>query len=80
MHLAIDENHNVLVCELTSPEAGGPTPTGVPDLLDQINTSFYTLMGDGAFDGEPVSQAVLNWQPNAQVVVPPYQNPVCSAA
>jgi hypothetical protein len=36
-------------------------------------------MGDGTYDGEPVSQAVLNKQPNAQVVVPPH-NAVCSDA
>jgi hypothetical protein len=35
-------------------------------------------MGDGAYDGEPVSQAVLNKQLNAQVVVPPHKNAVCS--
>jgi len=71
--------YNVLVCELTSPEAGGPTPTGVPDLLDQINTSFISLMGDGAFDGEPVSQAVLNGTQCASsgTTVP---KPSCSAA
>ena len=78
LHLAIDENHNVLACELTMPEVGDPT--AVPDLLDQITTSFDTFMGDGAYDGEPVAQAVLNKQPNAQVVVPPHKNAVCSDA
>ena len=37
-------------------------------------------MGDGAYDGEPVSRAVLNKQPGAQVVVPPHKNAVCSDA
>jgi len=74
LHLAIDENHQVLACELTTPEVGDPT--AVPDLLDQIITTFDTFMGDGAYDGEPVSQAVLNKQPNAQVVVPPHKNGV----
>ncbi|MGZ8162127.1 MAG: transposase [Methylobacter sp.] len=60
LHLAIDENHNVLACELTTPEAGDPT--AVPDLLDQNTAPFDTFMGDGAYDGEPVSQAVLNKQ------------------
>ncbi len=27
---------------------------------------FNTFIGDGAYDGEPVSQAVLTHQPNAQ--------------
>jgi hypothetical protein len=76
LHLAIDENHNVLACELTTPEVGDPT--AVPDLLDQITTPFDTFMDDGAYDGEPVAQAVLNKQPKAQVVVPPHKNAVCS--
>ena len=78
LHRAIDENHQVLACELTTPKMGDPT--AVPDLLDQITTTFDTFIGDGAYDGEPVSQAVLNQQPGAQVVVPPHKNAVCSDA
>jgi hypothetical protein len=37
-------------------------------------------MGDGTYDGEPVSQAVLSKLPNAQVVVPPHKSVVCSDA
>jgi len=37
-------------------------------------------MGDGAYDGDPVSQAVLNKQPDAEVVVPPHKSAVVSAA
>ncbi len=33
LHLAIDENHQVLACDLTTPEVGAPTAT--PDLLPQ---------------------------------------------
>jgi len=76
LHLAIDENHNVLAYELTTPEVGDPS--AVSDLLDQFDTPFDTFMGDGAYDGEPVTQAVLNKQPNAQVVVPPHKNAVIS--
>ena len=50
------------------------------DLLTQIVTPFETFIGDGADDGEPVSRAVLDHQPNAQVVVPPHKTAVCSAA
>jgi hypothetical protein len=74
----IDENHQILECELTIPEMEDPTV--VPNLLAQIDTSFETFMGDGAYDGEPVSQAILNKQPDAQVVVPPHKNAVCSDA
>jgi hypothetical protein len=78
LHLAVDENHQILACELTTPEVGDPT--AVPDLLAQIDTPFDTFMGDGAYDGEPVSQAVLTKQPDAQVVVPPHKTAVYSAA
>ena len=78
LHLAIDENHQVLARELTTPEVGDPT--AVPNLLDQIATPFDTFIADGAYDGEPVSQAVLDKQPDAQVVIPPHTTAVCSVA
>src|SRR5471032_1780271 len=77
LHLAIDEHHQVLACELTTPEVGDTTT--VPDLLDQITTPFETFMGDGAYDGEPVAQAVLAKQPDAQVIIPPHKSAVLSA-
>ena len=76
LHLAIDEHHQVLACELTTPEVGDTT--AVPDLLDQITTPFEMFMGDGAYDGEPVAQAVLTKQPNAQVIIPPHKSAVRS--
>jgi hypothetical protein len=76
--LAVDENHQILACELTTPEVGDPT--AVPDLLDQIDTPFETFMGDGAFDGEPVSEAIFDKQPDAVVIVPPHKTAVLSGA
>ena len=78
LHLAVDEHHQIVACELTTPEVGDPS--AVPDLLTQMISPFETFIGDGAYDGEPVLQAVLNHQPNAQVVVPPHKTAVCSAA
>jgi len=78
LHLAIDEHHRVLACELTTPEVGDPS--AVAALLVQIITPFKAFIGDGAYDGEPVSQAVLNHQPDAQVVIPPHKTAVLSAA
>ena len=78
LHLAVDEHHQIVACELTTPDVGNPT--AVPDLLTQMVTPFETFMGDGAYDGEPVLQAVLNHQSNAQVVVPPHKTAICSAA
>lgn len=78
LHLAVDENHQIIACELTTPETGDPT--AIPDLLDQIDTPFDTFIADGAYDGDPISQSVLKQQPAAQVVVPPHKTAVCSAA
>ena len=78
LHLAVDENHQILACELTTPETGDPT--AVPDLLAQIDTPFNIFIADGAYDGDPVSQTVLDQQPDAQVIVPPHKTAVCSPA
>jgi len=78
LHLAIDEHHQVLACELTTPEVGDPT--AVVDLLAQIATSFDAFIGDGAYDGEPVSQAVLSRQPDAKIIIPPHKTAVRSEA
>jgi hypothetical protein len=78
LHLAVDEHHQIVACELTTPEVGDPS--AVPDLLAQIVTPFKTFMGDGAYDGEPVSRAVLNHQPDAQMVIPPHKTAVLSTA
>jgi hypothetical protein len=61
-----------IMCELTIPKVGDPIV--IPDPLAQFDTPFETFMGDGVYDREPVSEAVLNKQPNAQVVVPPQQD------
>ena len=34
-------------------------PTTVANLLDQIDSPFETLMGDGAYNRDTISQAVL---------------------
>jgi hypothetical protein len=41
---SLDENHQFLVCELTTPEVGDPT--AMPDLLDQTTADFETFIMD----------------------------------
>ena len=48
LHLALDEKHQLLACELTTPEVGDPT--AVPDLLKQVPAGFESFMGEGAYD------------------------------
>jgi hypothetical protein len=76
LHLAVDENHQIIACELTTPETGDPT--AVPDLLGQIDTPFDIFMADGAYDGDSVSKTVLSRQPDAKVIVTPHKTAVCS--
>lgn len=76
LHLAVDEKHQIIAVELTTPETGDPT--AVSDLLSQIETEFDTFIADGAYDGEPVYQAVLEKEPEAQVVIPPHKDAVLS--
>lgn len=75
--IAVDGNHQIIACELTTPETGDPT--AVPDLLDQTDTPFEIFMGDGAYDGDPAALALLKKQPNAQAIVPPHKTAVISA-
>ena len=77
LHLAVDEKHQLLACELTTPEVGDPT--AVADLLDQIDNPFETFIGDGAYDTEAVSDAVVAKQCDAKIVVPPHKTGVLSS-
>ena len=54
LHLAVDENHRLLTCELTTPEVNDPT--AVPGLLVQIDTPFDTFVTNGVYDREPTVQ------------------------
>jgi len=77
LHLAVDEHHQWIAVELTTPEVGDPS--AVPDLLEQIDTDFEQVIADGAYDGDPVTQAVLEKQPEVQVVIPPHKTAILSA-
>jgi hypothetical protein len=78
LHIGVDEKHKIVACELTTPDVGDPT--AVPELIDQIATPISTFMGDGAYDGDPVSQAVLDKHPGAQIIIPPPKTAVVSQA
>src|SRR5258708_12735118 len=62
LHLAIDEHHQVLACELTTPEVGDPS--AVADLLTQFVPPFTTFITDAASYAEPISQPLLHHHPN----------------
>ena len=76
LHLAVDEKHQIIAVELTTPEVGDPS--AVPDLLSQIETEFDTFIADGAYDGDPLYQSILEKEPEAQVVIPPHKDAILS--
>ena len=69
LHLAVNEHHQLLACELATPETGDLT--AVPDLLAQTDGVFQVFIADGAYDADPVLDAVLANQPDAVIVIPP---------
>jgi hypothetical protein len=47
-----------------------------PVLLEQVDTEIVSVTADGAYDGEPVYQAVASKQPDKppNVIIPPRSN------
>ena len=58
---------------MTDRDAGDPDQ--VNDILDQIDVLVGRFMADGAYDGDPVYDAVKRHSPDPapKVVIPPYQ-------
>jgi len=73
LHIAVDEHHQIVACELTTKEEGDPSV--LPDLLEQVD-GFDTFMADGAYDGLPTYQHVEKHSSGASVIVPPPKNAV----
>jgi hypothetical protein len=72
LHLAVDaDTGEIVVSVLTGHEVGDAGQ--VPLLLEQIKGEIATVMADGAYDGEPVYQAIEARQPQAppSIVIPP---------
>ncbi len=81
MHLAVDPNSGeILASELTTNEEGDASQ--VSALLAQIPGPLGSVTADGAYDGEPVYQAVSERQldPPVAVVIPPRSTAVPSPA
>ena len=59
----------ILACELTDQDHGDPSQVGA--LLDQVTGAIASVTADGAYDGDPVYQAVAERAPEADVIIPP---------
>src|ERR671912_508343 len=80
LHLAVDADTGEIVARvLTGKEAADPDQ--VPVLLEQVEGEIASVMADGAYDGEPVYQAIAEHQPQAppSIVIPPRRSAVLSA-
>ncbi len=77
LHLAVSpDTGEILASELTGNEDGDASLVG--PLLDQITRPINAVLADGAYDGEPVYQAVAKHVPDAEVIIPPRATAVVS--
>jgi Transposase DDE domain len=80
LHLAVDAGTGEIVaCVLTDNAADDAGQ--VPALLEAIEGEIASVTADGAYDGEPVYQAIASHQPDPppDVVIPPRASAVPSA-
>jgi hypothetical protein len=70
LHIAVDaESQEIVASDLTGDDVGDVTL--LPDLLDQVEGPVAAVTADGAYDGEPVYDAVAARHPEADVIIPP---------
>jgi transposase len=79
LHLAVDAATGEIVANALT-ENGADDIGEVPGLLEQIDGEVTSFIADGAYDGEPVYQAVAHQQhdPPPDVVIPPRASAVPS--
>ena len=73
LHLAVDACTGEIVANALT-DNGADDAGEVPGLLVQVDAEIASFIADGAYDGEPVYQAVARRQqhdPPADVVIPP---------
>ena len=81
LHLALDADTGELVASVLTgndvDDAGQ-----VPVLLEQVDAEIASVTADGAYDGEPVYQAVASRQPDKppDVIIPPRSSAVPGAS
>ena len=77
LHLVVDpDNSEILAVELTTTDEGDASLVG--PLLDQIEGPVSAVLADGAYDGDPTYQTILDRHSDATVVIPPRSNAVPS--
>lgn len=70
LHLAVDANNGEIIAHnLTDQDTDDPSQ--VEPLLDQIAGEIGQFTADGAYDGKPTYQMILQHSSTANVVIPP---------
>ena len=70
LHLAVDAANGMIVAQtLTDQDADDPSQ--VAPLLDQIDGRIARVTADGAYDGVPTYQAIVEHGDGIEVVIPP---------
>lgn len=78
LHLALDAGSGqIIVQSLTDQDEGDASQ--VEPLLDKIDADIGQFTADGAYDGDPIYDAVLGRSPEAKVVIPPRSTAVVRA-
>jgi hypothetical protein len=81
LHLAVNpDNGEILASELTPNEVGDLSMVG--PLLEQVQSPLLSVMADGAYDADPVYQAIAVCQPDSPpaVIIPPRATAVLGPA
>src|SRR5215813_1549503 len=76
LHLGMDDQGQIMASCMT--DGHKQDPVQVPELLSQIAHEIRCFIADGISDQQPVSAAVEDHSPGAQVIVPPRQVAVLS--
>jgi hypothetical protein len=79
LHLAVDAGTGEIVASALT-DSGTNDGGEVPALLERTDGEIASVTADGAYDGEPVYQAVASHQPDPppSVVIPPRSSAVAS--
>jgi hypothetical protein len=79
LHIGVDaDTGQIVAAELTSHDVDDGSQVG--PLLDQVAVPVASFTGDGAYDRDDVYAAVVERDPDAEVIVPPRATAVQSAA
>ena len=77
LHITVDQDGQILSTSLTDETTKDASE--IPRLLIDIDGPICSFTADGAYDEQPVYQAVLDHSKDASIVIPPRTNAVVSA-